>query len=294
MPQKKRKDNPGKLDKRNPPLKTRVPVTGHPQPPHPQLATATTPTPAQPHQPPPLEIATQVHHQDRAAQIMQATVSDYDTDDEESIGYQESDTDEPIANEADIPAVSMATDIFLREIVRVQRRDIDMALEGSPIEGSSINCKRTVWCLQEILAYIGCAYTACEGFRPGETFDRAAQVFKSELELGGAAWAYSTPPIRSTSHLPPPPPEVADSSTQTTPPPPTISYAEAATNTQQPTIQGLPEKGKGRAEKVPPKEKGKGRAPPPQGPPLKQKPRQTSEGRGKEPAKSPPPQPIGK
>ncbi|KAF8442528.1 hypothetical protein BGX38DRAFT_1272347 [Terfezia claveryi] len=235
MPQKKRKDNPGKLDKRNPPLKTWVPVTRHPQPPHPQLATATTPTPPQPHQPPPLEIATQVHHQDRAAQIMQATVSDYDTDDEESIGYQESDTDEPIANEADIPAVSMATDIFLREIVRVQRRDIDMGLEGSPIEGSSINCKRTVWCLQEILAYIGCAYTGCEGFRPGETFDRAAQVFKSELELGGAAWAYSTPPIRPTSHLPPPPPEVADSSTQTTPPPPTISYAEAATNTRQPT-----------------------------------------------------------
>ncbi|KAF8451693.1 hypothetical protein BGX38DRAFT_1329566 [Terfezia claveryi] len=38
MPQRKRKDNTGKLDKRNPPLKTRLPVTGHP-------ATVTTPDP---------------------------------------------------------------------------------------------------------------------------------------------------------------------------------------------------------------------------------------------------------
>ncbi|KAF8446581.1 hypothetical protein BGX38DRAFT_1270962 [Terfezia claveryi] len=43
MPQRKRKDNPGKLDKRNPPLKTRLPVTGHP-------ATVTTPQTSQPPQ----------------------------------------------------------------------------------------------------------------------------------------------------------------------------------------------------------------------------------------------------
>ncbi|KAF8447008.1 hypothetical protein BGX38DRAFT_1270643 [Terfezia claveryi] len=50
MPQRKRKDNPGKLDKRNPPLKTRLPVTGHP-------ATITTPQASQPPQiSPPLHL----------------------------------------------------------------------------------------------------------------------------------------------------------------------------------------------------------------------------------------------
>ncbi|RPB19934.1 hypothetical protein L211DRAFT_852733 [Terfezia boudieri ATCC MYA-4762] len=35
MPEKgKRKDNPGKMDRVNPPLKTRIPVTDHPEPQH--------------------------------------------------------------------------------------------------------------------------------------------------------------------------------------------------------------------------------------------------------------------
>ncbi|RPB19970.1 hypothetical protein L211DRAFT_895545 [Terfezia boudieri ATCC MYA-4762] len=42
MPGKgKRKDNPGKLDRVNPPLKTRLPVTGHPQPTTSYTTTAT-------------------------------------------------------------------------------------------------------------------------------------------------------------------------------------------------------------------------------------------------------------
>ncbi|KAF8435864.1 hypothetical protein BGX38DRAFT_1274851 [Terfezia claveryi] len=58
---------------------------------------------------------------------------------------------------------------------------------------------------------------------------------------------------------------------------PVRTYAEAATNTRQTHRPPLPkDKGKGRAEEVPP-------------PSRKQKPRQTSEGKGKEPAKAMPP-----
>ncbi|KAF8433847.1 hypothetical protein BGX38DRAFT_1275891 [Terfezia claveryi] len=139
----KRKNNPGKMDQVHPPHKTRLPVTGHPQPPHLQLAIATTPVPVQPPAPtpaPPLQII-QVHP-DRAARIMKATVANYDdcnsdidniesdhneitepasnTDDEESTESYESDT-ESIAgdtnNENPIP-VSYSNDglMLYREV----------------------------------------------------------------------------------------------------------------------------------------------------------------------------------
>ncbi|KAF8453213.1 hypothetical protein BGX38DRAFT_1141655 [Terfezia claveryi] len=82
MPQRKRKDNPGKRDRVQPPLKTRVPVTGHPQPPHPQSARATIPT--QPHQSPPPP--------------KQATVAEYSSDDEESVGVSDTEV-QPIASD---------------------------------------------------------------------------------------------------------------------------------------------------------------------------------------------------
>ncbi|KAF8433322.1 hypothetical protein BGX38DRAFT_1146185 [Terfezia claveryi] len=92
LPQRKRKDNPGKLDKRNPPLKTRLPVTGHP----------TTATTKGSHQSPSsLQAASQVHP-DRAAQIMKATVadcgdceSDIESEHNESNSDEDSKVDEP-------------------------------------------------------------------------------------------------------------------------------------------------------------------------------------------------------
>ncbi|KAF8415301.1 hypothetical protein BGX38DRAFT_1281392 [Terfezia claveryi] len=81
MPQRKRKDNPGKQDRVQPPLKTRA-STGHPQPPHPQSARATIPT--QPHQSPPPP--------------KQATVAEYSSDDEESVGVSDTEV-QPIASD---------------------------------------------------------------------------------------------------------------------------------------------------------------------------------------------------
>ncbi|KAF8423485.1 hypothetical protein BGX38DRAFT_1279625 [Terfezia claveryi] len=90
MPQRKRKDSPGKVDKRNPPLKTRLPVTGHP-------TTATTEashqssTATHPVQLPPPTVA--VHDDYESDNVSdhcpvqppppQATVADHDSDDEE-------------------------------------------------------------------------------------------------------------------------------------------------------------------------------------------------------------------
>ncbi|KAF8435230.1 hypothetical protein BGX38DRAFT_1275130 [Terfezia claveryi] len=245
MPQRKRKDNPGKRDRVQPPLKTRLPVTGHPQsqhpqPPHPQSAhpqSATATTPTQPHQSPSLP-------------KQQATVAEYTaSDDEESIGYQESDTksDTDECSEED-PAISL---LLGGGIYRSQS-------EGQKEESDTT---RAIWCLRELMKFIN---LDLEPVFKDEPFRVAAQQFTRFLNDNGAAWVNDTPPFPSTispTSPPPPPTSVTDTSTQTIPPTPAQkpmtnsvstntdhpvpTYTEAATGQKQSV---KPQKGKGKGK----------------------------------------------
>ncbi|KAF8430832.1 hypothetical protein BGX38DRAFT_1263559 [Terfezia claveryi] len=292
MPGKgKRKDNPGKRDRVQPPLKTRVPVTGHPQPPpqpphpqsaHPQSARAT--TPAQPHRSPfpppqpPHPQSAQPQSATATTPTQQATVAEYtetDTsDDEESIGDTRSDTDE--CSEED-PAISAAL-LLARGICRSQ----------SGGQKEDIDIYRAVWCLREVMKFMNLDVESVFGDKP---FRDCAEAFTRRLNDNGAAWVNDTPPIPPTISPTPPPPlppaSVTDTSTQTTPPTPaqkpttnsvstntdhspTTTYAEAATGSvkkqvviPKEKIAPPPEESQAPPESsTPPPESQRGRAPP--------------------------------
>ncbi|RPB20007.1 hypothetical protein L211DRAFT_578174 [Terfezia boudieri ATCC MYA-4762] len=183
MPGKgKRKDNPGKMDRVNPPLKTRIPVTDHPEPQH--------------------------------------------------------DTPMDTSDTSDTSAVTAAALLFAREIIEHTESTGPYTCSTPP------SASRAIWCLRELLTYIGGNVESIFG---DEVFERNAQWFTNQLNNGGAAWVNNSTPRgprrteSSTQTTPPPqsplvPPTkstpVTHTSSQTTPPTPPSSPAQVDSSTQ--------------------------------------------------------------
>ncbi|RPB18204.1 hypothetical protein L211DRAFT_871889 [Terfezia boudieri ATCC MYA-4762] len=243
MPGKgKRKDNPGKLDRVNPPLKTRIPVTDHPEPQH-NRPNSEVPAPRHQQPPPPQPPSPKQPITTHEDPIMHDT-SDADSD---------TDTEDP---------VTTAATVLLGKMY------------AQPAEKSTEKCTayRAFWCLREVLKFINGDLEVFD-----EPHGRAARMFAHLLNQGGAAWVNNSmpvpPPKRDGATNTDPPhfpssPAQADSSTQTIPPiasptpkpkpptnsvstntdptppvnsvstntdpPPTRTYAEAATTTTSP------------------------------------------------------------
>ncbi|KAF8432908.1 hypothetical protein BGX38DRAFT_1290752 [Terfezia claveryi] len=203
---------------------------------------------------------------------MQATVADYDTDDEESIETESIANDTNECSEEDPPATSAAL-LFAQRICRNQKKRQD----GNEF-GYNNTC-REIWCLQELMKFINLDLEAVFNDEP---FRIAAQELTRVLNKHGAAWVNRAIPISSVSPLfpppPPPPTSVTDTSTQTIPPTPAQKPMtnSVSTNTDHP-VPTYAEAATGQKQSVKP-QKGKGK--------------------GKESAAAssppPPPQPIGK
>ncbi|RPB19994.1 hypothetical protein L211DRAFT_895415 [Terfezia boudieri ATCC MYA-4762] len=267
MPAKgKKKDNPGKMDRVNPPLKIRIPVTDHPEP---QQSKALRPPPPPPQLPSPQPSPPQDGYESDASDASDATSAAI--------------TD-PTSMAAVVDPVTAAALLFARQIVIHTIHN-----HGPHIVPPS--AKKAMWCLRELLTYIK---GDVEPVFRDEVFAVHSKIFTNSLDHGGAAWVNSTLPIpptttnSSTQSRPPPQtqvtqkdtatntdpqksPPVTHTSSQTTPPtpklkpptnsvstntdpPPARAYAEAATTTNSPSPRQPPkDKGKAPAKVTPPR-----------------------------------------
>ncbi|KAF8448215.1 hypothetical protein BGX38DRAFT_1270422 [Terfezia claveryi] len=281
MPQRKRKDNPGKLDKCNPPLKTRLPVTGHPATVEPQVHPDYTV-----HQSPPV---TQVHPDHTAHQSPQAAqVHPPVPDDTVHQSLQAAQVHPQVPDHTVHQKKVQDVMSYLSSKSPMQLAVQTIAIQSLRTRSQNrIGAYKAFWCLREILRITNTDLDAIgfDGNAQG-----IAQSFEEFLVLGGAAWVNGTSlilPTTSPAPPPPPPTSVTDTSTQTTPPTPaqkpttnsvstntdhspTTTYAEAATGSvkkqvviPKEKIAPPPEESQAPPESsTPPPESQRGKAPP--------------------------------